>query len=44
MPGSFTDQIIWSNSEVKAFMECLRLDEEVTNNEGPYYLIGKNII
>ena len=40
MPGSYTDQIIWNNSELKAFMESLRLDEEITNNEGSYYLIG----
>ena len=45
MPGSYTDQTIWNNSEIKAYLETLRSNEYITATEGNYYILGmKKII
>lgn len=42
-PGSYTDISVWNSSYIKLYMEGLRRNEEITQNEGKYYLIGKNL-
>ena len=40
-PGSNNDQFIWNQSRVKKMMQSLYMDEEILENEGTYYLLGK---
>ena len=39
-PGSNNDQFIWRFSEVKTYMENLRSNQQITEAEGQYYLLG----
>lgn len=41
-PGSYTDGSVWSASFLKQYMEGLRRNQEITRNEGKYYLISKS--
>ena len=39
-PGSNNDQFIWQYSDMKTHMENMRLNEQLTQEEGQYYLLG----
>lgn len=40
LPGSYNDQSMWNISPFRRHMEYLRLDQEISNDEGNYYILG----
>lgn len=39
-PGSNNDRFIWQFSDVKEYMQSLRENRHVLEEEGPYYILG----
>ena len=39
--GSTNDKFIWRHSDMREYMYSLRLNQQIVDNEGYYYMIGK---
>lgn len=41
VPGSNNDQFMWNSSELKGYIEHLRKNRDVLEDEGKFYVIGE---
>ena len=43
-PGSNNDRFVWQFSEAKEYMDYLRGNENIVQEEGYYHILGKTIV